>query len=163
MRLQVLCQKENPVLPPRLSQLLINNHLAVTVQLLLYRHWIATVRPLLRFLTKARVIELCLEWDYSRWKAKTRGYKFSVGRRTQFCPLDFQNCSSRNMWLLLSRHWTVTVRALLRFLTISRLIELRFEWDWSRWKAKTRGYKFSVGRRTQFCPLDYPNCSSTTI
>ena len=68
--------------------------------------------------------------------------------------------------LLLS--WTVTVLnhyciepllssevafwPLFRFLTISRVLELHFKWDWSRWKAKTRGYRSSEGRRTQFCP-----------
>ena len=37
---------------------------------------------------------------------------------------------------------------LLRFLTISRVIELHLKRDGSRWKARTRGYKFSGGRRT---------------
>jgi hypothetical protein len=67
--------------------------------------------------------------------------------------------------------WTVVVRRLLSnrcclntnqiFLIISRVLELRFKWDWSRWKAKTRGYKFSAGRRTQFCLQDSQTCSST--
>jgi len=39
----------------------------------------------------------------------------------------------------MSRHWTVTVQPLLGVLTISRVIELHFKQDWSRWKAKTRG------------------------
>jgi len=61
--------------------------------------------------------------------------------------------------------WTVTVfrgriPPLLRFLTISRVLELHFKWGWSRWKAKTRGYNVR-GRRTQFCPQDSQNCSST--
>jgi hypothetical protein len=42
-----------------------------------------------------------------------------------------------NPELLLSRYWTVTLRLLLRFLTISRVIELRFKRDYSCWKAKT--------------------------
>jgi len=63
--------------------------------------------------------------------------------------------------LLLSRHWTVTVWTLIRFFTISRVLELHFKWDWFRWKAKTRGYKFSKGRRTQFCLQDSQNFSST--
>jgi hypothetical protein len=50
--------------------------------------------------------------------------------------------------LLLFKSRTVIVWPLLIFLTISRVIELRFKWDWSRWKAKTRGYKFSEWRRT---------------
>jgi len=44
---------------------------------------------------------------------------------------------------------------------MSRVLELRFKRDWSHWKAKTWGYKFSEGRRTQFCPQDSQNCSST--
>jgi hypothetical protein len=40
--------------------------------------------------------------------------------------------------------WTVTVWPLLRFLTISRVIELRFKWNLSCWKDKTWGYKFYV-------------------
>jgi hypothetical protein len=55
----------------------------------------------------------------------------------------------------------VTFRPLLRFLTISRVLELFFKRGWSRWKAKTLGYKSSEGRRTQFCPQDSQNCSST--
>ena len=51
------------------------------------------------------------------------------------------NCYCLIFELLLSRHWTVTVRPLLRFLTISRVIELRCKQDWSRWKTKTWGYK----------------------
>jgi hypothetical protein len=65
--------------------------------------------------------------------------------------------------LLLSNDWcpTVAVWTLIRFLTISRVLELHFKWDWSRWKAKTRGYKFSKGRRTQLCLQNSQNCSST--
>jgi len=50
--------------------------------------------------------------------------------------------------LLLPRFWTVTVWPLLRVLTISRVIELRFKQNLWRWKGKTRGYKFYVLRRT---------------
>jgi hypothetical protein len=67
--------------------------------------------------------------------------------------------------------WTVVVQRLLSnrcylntnqiFLTIYRVLELHFKWDWSHWKAKTWGYKFSEGRRTQFCLQDSQNCSST--
>jgi hypothetical protein len=32
---------------------------------------------------------------------------------------------------------TVIVRPLLKFLTISRVIELHFKREWSRWKSKT--------------------------
>jgi len=56
---------------------------------------------------------------------------------------------------------TVAVWTLIRFLTISRVLELHFKWDWSRWKAKTRGYKFSERRRIQFCLQNSQNCSST--
>jgi hypothetical protein len=167
MRLQVLYRNENPVLPVRLSKLLINKHLTVTVQLFLSRNWTVTVRPLLRFLTISWVIELRFKLDWSRWKAKTLGYKFSLGRRTSLPPSQSKLLINK-YWtvivqLLLSRNWTVTVRPHFRFLTISRVIEFYLEWDWSRWKAKTRGYKFSVGKRTQFCPLDCLNCSSTNI
>jgi len=41
----------------------------------------------------------------------------------------------------MSRFWTVTLRPLLRILTISGVIELRFKRDQSCWKAKTGGYK----------------------
>jgi hypothetical protein len=71
-------------------------------------------------------------------------------------------------------YWTVTIfvfelllsskvafRPLLIFLTISRILELRFKWGWSRWEAKTRSYKSSEGKRTQFCPQDSQNRSST--
>jgi len=167
MRLQVLCRNDNPVLPVRLSKLLINKHLTVTVQLFLSRNWTVTVRPLLQFLTISWVIELCFKLDWSRWKAKTLGYKFSLGRRTSLPPSQSKLLINK-YWtvivqLLLSRNWTVTVHPYFRFLTISRVIEFYLEWDWSRWKAKTRGYKFSVGKRTQFCPLDCLNCSSTNI
>jgi hypothetical protein len=53
--------------------------------------------------------------------------------------------------LLLSRFWIVTVWPLLRFLTISGVIELRFKQNLWLWKGKTWGYKFYVLRRTQFC------------
>jgi len=42
--------------------------------------------PLFRFLTISRVLELCFKRDWSRWKAKTRGYKSFEGRRTHFAP-----------------------------------------------------------------------------
>jgi hypothetical protein len=41
---------------------------------------------------------------------------------------------------------TIAVWTLIRFLTISRVLELHFKWDWSHWKAKTRCYKFSEER-----------------
>jgi hypothetical protein len=159
MRLQVLCIKENLVLPPRQSKLLINKYWTVIIQLLLSKNWTVTVRPLFRFLIISGVIELHFKRDWSHWKAKTRGYKFYVERRTQFCPQDSQNCSSTNIRLLLYncyylKNWTVTIRPLFRFLTISGVIELHFKRDWSRWKAKTRGYKFYVKSRIQFCPQD---------
>jgi hypothetical protein len=47
------------------------------------------------------------------------------------------NCYCLDIWtvtvqLLLSRHWTVTVWTLNRFLTISKVLKLHFKWDWSR-------------------------------
>jgi len=53
--------------------------------------------------------------------------------------------------LLLPRFWTVNVWSLLRFLTIFRVIELRFKQNLCHWKAKTWGYRFYDLRRTQFC------------
>jgi len=140
----------------------------LNLELLLSRYWIITIRSLLIFLTISRVTELRFKRDWSRWKAKTWGYKFSKGRRTHFCLQDSQNCSWTNIWtvtvqLLLSCFWTVIVRPLLRCLTISRVIELRFKLDWSHWKAKTWGYKFSEGRRTHFSLQDSQNWSSTNI
>jgi len=61
-----------------------------------------------------------------------------------------------NCYCLIIAVWT-----LIRFLTISRVLELHFKWDWSRWKAKTWDYKFFEGIRTQFCLQDSQNCSST--
>jgi hypothetical protein len=45
----------------------------------------------------------------------------------------------------------VAFRPFFRFLTIYRVLELHFKRDWSHWKANTRGYKSSEGRRTHFC------------
>jgi hypothetical protein len=138
--------------------LLINKHWNVTVQLLLSRNWIVTVRPLLIFLTISRIIKLCFKRYWSRWKAKTRGYKFSVGENP-ILPLRQSKLFINKYWtvtvqLLLLRNWIVIVRPLLRFLTISRVIELCFKRNWFHWKAKTWGYKSSVGMRTQFGPQD---------
>jgi hypothetical protein len=93
--------------------LLIKKHWTVTVQLLLSWYWTVTVRPLLRFLTISRVIKLHFKWDWFSWKAKTRGYKFSKGRRTQFCLEDNPNCSSTNIGLLLSNCYCFDVELLL--------------------------------------------------
>ena len=139
------------------------NYYCLNFELLLSKHWTVTVQPLLRFLTISRVRELCFKRDWSCWKAKTWGYKLSEGRRTQFCLQDSQNCSSTNISTVTVFFWTVTFRPLLRFLTISRVIELHFKRDWSCWKAKTWSYKFSEGRRTQFRLQDSQNCSSTNI
>jgi hypothetical protein len=95
-RLQVLCRKENSVLPPRQSKFRINKYWIIIVQLLLSRNWTVIVRPLLIILTISKVIVLSFQRDWSLWKAKTWGYKFSVERRTQFYPQDSQNFSSTN-------------------------------------------------------------------
>jgi len=86
--------------------------------------------------------------------------------KTQFCIYDSQNHSLTNTWtvtvqLLQSRFWTVTVWPLLRFLTISGVIELRFKLNLWRWKGKIWGHKFYVVRRTQFCLEDSKNRSLT--
>ena len=147
----------------------VNQNCSLTnIWLLQSWHWIVTVRPRLRYFTISRVIELCFKRDWSRWKAKTRGYKFSVGRRTQFCLPNQLKFLINKHWiiivqLLLSKNWTITLRPLLRVLTISRVIELCFKRDSSRWKAKIQGYKFSIGRRTQFCPQVSQYFSSTNI
>jgi hypothetical protein len=65
------------------------------------------------------------------------------------------------LWTVTVQFPTVTVWTLVRFLTISKVLKLHFKWDWSRYKAKTRGYQFSEGRRTQFYLQDSQNCSST--
>ena len=70
------------------------------------------------------------------------------------------NCYCLDIWTIIVYTLncycpTVTIWTLLRFLTISRVLELHFKWDWSRWKANTRG------RRTQFCLQDGQNGSST--
>jgi len=51
----------------------------------------------------------------------------------------------------------VVFRPLLILFTISRVLGFRFKQGWSRWKAKTRGYKSYEGRRTQFFPQDTRN------
>jgi hypothetical protein len=94
-------------------QLLLSRHWTVTVQPLLSWHWTVTVRPLLRFLTISRVIQLHFKKDWSRWKAKTRGYKFSKGRRTQLCLQDSQNFSLTNIRLLLSNRYCLDIELLL--------------------------------------------------
>jgi hypothetical protein len=175
------------------------NYFCLNPKLSLSRHWTVTIRSLLGCLTISRVIELRFKRDWSRWKAKTWGYKewepssaskivkiahqqtFGLLLSNRYClnielllsiywNVTVQQLLSRHLYwivqpllyiglllsnsycleieLLLSRHWTVTVRPLLIFLTISRVIELCFKWDWSRWKVKTWGYKFSEGRRT---------------
>ena len=142
MRLQVLWRKENSVLPLRQSKSLINKHLD-------YYCPTVTVRPLLRFLTISRVIELCFKQDWSLWKAKTWGYKFSEGRRTHSASKTIKITHQQTFELLLFNCYCLVFEPLLsdRFLTISRVIELRFKQDWSLWKAKTWGYKFSEERR----------------
>jgi len=163
-------------MPARVSKLLINKIGTVTVQLLLSRFWTFTVWPLLRFLTISRVIDLRFKQNLCRRKAKTWGNKFYDLRRTQLCLWKSQNCLSTNTGLLLSNcycptvtvqlllscFWNVTVWPLLRFLTISGVIELRFKRNLSHWKAETWGYKFYI-RRTQLCLQECPNCSSTKL
>ena len=55
----------------------------------------------------------------------------------------------------------VVFRPLLRFVTISGVLGFHFKQGWSRMKAKTWGYKSNERRRTQFCPQDIQNYSST--
>jgi len=50
-------------------------------------------------------MELWFKRDWSREKAKKLGYKFSVRRRTQFCPPSQSK-------LLINKHLTVTVLTL---------------------------------------------------
>jgi len=156
MRLQVLCFERNPVLLWRESKSSLTNTWTITVQLLLSPFWTVTVWLLLRLLTISGVIELRFKQNLWPWKGKTWGYKFYILRRTKFCLKDSQNRSLTNtrtvtVQLLLSPFWTVTVWPLLRFLTISGVIELWFKQNLWPWKGKTWGYKFYVLRRTQFC------------
>jgi len=44
------------------------------------------------------------------------------------------------LWTVTVQFPTVTVWTLIRFLIISKVLKFHFNWDWSRWKAKTRGY-----------------------
>jgi hypothetical protein len=143
---------ENPFLPLRQSKLIINKHWTITVQLLLSWHWIVIIRCLLRFLTISRVIDLHLKQDWFLRKAKTRGYKFSKKKENPVLPPKQSKLLINKHWTvivqpLLSWHWIVIVRRLLRFLAISRVIDLHFKRDFSRWKAMTRGYKFCAERR----------------
>ena len=67
----------------------------------------------------------------------------------------------QTLGLLLSVFWTVTVLPLLRFLTISGVIKLRFKRNLCRWKDITWGYNFYDLRRTYFCLYDSQHRSST--
>jgi hypothetical protein len=64
-------------------------------------------------LTISRVIELQFKGDWSRWKAKTRWYMFSEGKRTQFCLEDIQIYSSTNIGLLMSNRYCLHIEVLL--------------------------------------------------
>ena len=121
--------------------MLINKHWTVIVQLLLSWYWTVTIQHLLRFLTIFRVIKLHFKWDW--YKATS-----SLRKENPVLPLRQSKLLINKHWtvtvqLLLFWYWIVTVRPLLIFLTTSKVIELHFKRDWSRWKAKTRGYKFS--------------------
>jgi hypothetical protein len=50
---------------------------------------------------------------------------------------------------------------LLRFVTIFGVLGFHFKRGWSYRKSKTQGYKSHEGRRTQLCPQDTRNYSST--
>ena len=65
---------------------------------------------------------------------------FSKGKGPNFSPLthlDSRFCDFPNLSV------EVVFRPLLRFVTISGVIELHFKRGWSRWKDKTWGYKSS--------------------
>jgi hypothetical protein len=119
-----------------------------------------TVRPLFQFLTISRVIELHFKRDWSHWKAKTRGYKFSEEGELSSAPNIVKIAHQRTLDCYCP---TFTIRPLFICLTISRVIEHHFKQDWSRWKAKTWGYKFLEWRRAQFYPQNNQNFSSTNI
>jgi hypothetical protein len=98
--------------------------------------------------------QACLAFDLVKGLCSLSLYCWSLAH---FWSIIFLHLIKKktNIWtvivqLLLSCFWTVTVQPLLKFLTISWVIELYFKRGWPRWKAKTRGYKFSEGRRTQF-------------
>ena len=111
--------------------------------------WTLTLWPLLRCFTISKVIELRFKRDQSRWKLRHVA--------TTIMPNEEPGSASKtvkiahHLYCYCLVFWTVTVWPLLIYLTISRVIELRFKWDQSHWKAKTWGYKFFMEWRTRFC------------
>jgi hypothetical protein len=88
------------------------------------------------------------------------GEHSSASKRSKIAHQQTLDCYSRTVTVLILNCYSPT---LLRFLTISIVIELHLKRDGSRWKASTRGYRFSEGRRSQFCLQGRQNCSSTNI
>ena len=155
MRLQFLCFGKNPVLPLRKSKLLINKCLDCYCPTITVHFWTVTVWPLLIFFTISGVIELRFKTNLWRWKGKTWGYNLYVGKNPvlplRYSKLLINKCLDCYCPTVTVHFWTVTVWPLLRFLTISGVIELWFKRNLWHWKGKTWGYKFYVLGRTQFC------------
>ena len=124
----------------------IYNHFYLNPELSLFRHWTVTVLFLncccLFFWTVTvsffncycLVFELLLSYFFelllSRFLTVTVLFFWTITVSFLNCYcLIFLNCYCLIFELLLSRYWTVTLRPLLRFLTISRVIELRFKRD----------------------------------
>jgi len=94
---------------PQLSFLIyIYNHFYLNPELSLFRHWTVTVL----------FLNCCCLFFWT----------VTVSFFNCYC-LVFELLLSYFFELLLSKYWTVTLRPLLRFLTISRVIELRFKRD----------------------------------
>jgi len=132
--------------------LLINKRLNCYCSTITVHFWTVTIWPLLKLLTISGVIELRFKQNLWRWKGKTWGYKFYIWEEPSYASKVVKSLINKRLNCycptVTVHFWTVTVWPLLRFLTISGVIELRFKHNLWRWKGKTWGYKFYVLGRT---------------
>jgi len=108
-----------------------------TLGLLLSVFWTVIVWPLLRFLTISGVInsdssEICVVGKIRHEATSSMIWEEPISA-SKIVKIAHQ----QTLGLLLSVFLTVTVWPLLRFLTISGVIELRFKRNLCRWKDKT--------------------------
>jgi len=162
MRLQVLCFEKNPILPLGYSKSIINKHLdcfcpSVTVSFL--NCYCLTSHQIFNYIWSSRSL---IQAKFMALETYDMRLQVLCFERNPVLLWRESKSSLTNTWtitvqLLLSPFWTVTVWPLLRLLTISGVIELRFKQNLWHWKSKTWGYKFYVLRGTQFCFEDSQN------
>ena len=125
-------------------------------ELLLSTHWTVIIQPLLsnfELLLSTYLNCYCLHIELllsNHYYLTLNYYCLHIELLLSNCYCLTLNCYCLHIELLLFWYRIVIVRPWLKFLPISKVIELYFKRDWSRWKAKTQGYKFSEKRRTQF-------------